>query len=162
KLFAKAGGWAFHRFRKGCPSDAPALCEVRELAVMATGAGAYTRQQLEAWARSRDVASFASALAGDHETFFVATEDHEGGRTSRFASLSIEERPHLWSLYVHPQSQGRGIGRALLGAVEEECRALGLAELNVAALLTAAGFYEAMGYRHVCEFYTGLPLGGGA
>src|SRR5262245_45780263 len=161
KKLERAGEWALRRFRKGGPSDAPALCEVRELAIMAAGAGTHTRRQLEAWARSRDLASCASALAGDQEVFCVATEDDDRGRISGFASLSIEGRPHLWSLYVHPWHQGRGIGRGLLGAVEAECRVLGLEELNVAAFPTSAGFYDAMDYRLVCEFSTGLPLGGG-
>jgi len=147
------------RFRKGSPPDADALCEVRELALRATGVRTYTPRQLDAWVRSRDPASFASALSGDDEIFIVA-EDADPGRLSGFASVIIRGRPHLWSLYVHPSRQGRGIGRRLLGAAEAECRALRLNQLNVAAVLTAATFYEAVGYRLVCEFYADLSSGG--
>ena len=95
------------RFRKGSPPDADALCEVRELALRATGVRTYTPRQLDAWVRSRDPASFASALSGDDEIFIVA-EDADPGRLSGFASVIIRGRPHLWSLYVHPSRQGRG------------------------------------------------------
>jgi GNAT superfamily N-acetyltransferase len=158
---AEVGEGASRGFRKGSPSDANALCEVRELALRATAAGTYTRRQLDAWVRSRGPASFASALDGDDEIFIVAEDDDDPGRLSGFASVIIKGRPHLWSLYVHPSCQGRGIGRGLLGAAEAECRALRLDQLNVAAILTAATFYEAMGYRLVCEFYAGLSSGGG-
>jgi GNAT superfamily N-acetyltransferase len=68
-------------------------------------------------------------------------------------------RPNVWSsgpvalldeLYVVPSERGRGIGTALLKAVEEECRTRGsaLLEINVDGQDTdARRFYERHGYR---------------
>jgi ribosomal protein S18 acetylase RimI-like enzyme len=151
----EAGERASHGFRRARPSDVDALWKLRELVLRAMAPGTYSRRQLDAWVRSRGRASFASALAGDDEIFIVA-EDDEGSEISGFASVIVKGRPHLWSLYVRPSRQGRGIGRRLLRAAEAECAALHLDQLNAAAALTAATFYEAMGYRLVCEFDTEL------
>lgn len=53
---------------------------------------------------------------------------------------SVEE------LYVVPESRRRGVGRALLGAVEERCGARGVSYVEVQTDEEAAPFYEALGY----------------
>ena len=49
-------------------------------------------------------------------------------------------------LYVSPGAGGRGVGRALLEAVEERCRARGVSYVEVQTQEEAAPFYEACGY----------------
>ena len=49
-------------------------------------------------------------------------------------------------LYVKPEARRRGVGRALLEAVEERCRARGISYVEVQTDEEATSFYEASGY----------------
>lgn len=58
----------------------------------------------------------------------------------------------LWKLYVLPEDQGRGIGRALMGGVIDEARRASVSNIRLAFLDgndSARGFYEARGFRVV-------------
>ena len=79
------------------------------------------------------------------ETILVAEAD---GRPAGWGAR--EDRNHCISdLWVSPGWQGRGIGAALLHALEAEVAALGLATVALETLATNAGairFYERHGY----------------
>lgn len=66
------------------------------------------------------------------------------------------------SVYVAPEFQGRGVGRALLTAVIEACRARGMRHL-IAAISggqPSIGFHAALGFRHVGTYReVGYKLG---
>jgi GNAT superfamily N-acetyltransferase len=81
------------------------------------------------------------ALAGRRE-FFVC-EDQEG----RLAGVIGLEGTGVYDFFVAPNRQGRGVGRALLGFVEELAAQRGVEELHLSSSLTAVGFYERLGYR---------------
>ena len=68
---------------------------------------------------------------------------------------SIEE------LHVKPGARRRGVGRALLAAVEERCAARGISYVEVQTDDEAAAFYEATGYEReegALVLSRGLPL----
>lgn len=50
------------------------------------------------------------------------------------------------SLYVRPDARRRGVGRALLEAVEERCAARGISYVEVQTDDEAVSFYRAAGY----------------
>lgn len=64
-----------------------------------------------------------------------------------FAALDAE-RASLWALFVHPASEGRGLGRALLDRLLAEARARGLAALSLEteAGTRAEAFYRSHGF----------------
>jgi GNAT superfamily N-acetyltransferase len=49
-------------------------------------------------------------------------------------------------LYVRPDARGRGVGRALIEAVGERCRARGVSYVEVQTDDEGVRFYEALGY----------------
>lgn len=49
--------------------------------------------------------------------------------------------------YVHPEHVRRGVGRALMEAMEARARQWGLERLKLESTITAKRFYEAMGFR---------------
>ena len=66
-------------------------------------------------------------------------------------------------MYVSPGERGRGVGRGLLAALEEEARALGMARVLLEAGLRqpeAIALYERAGFSRVDPFgeYVGSPL----
>lgn len=76
-------------------------------------------------------------------TCLVAERD---GHVVATAALEGDE---LVTFFVLPEEQGRGVGSALLGALEAAARARGRGRLAVNASLTGAGFYERHGYRRL-------------
>ncbi|WP_343233410.1 GNAT family N-acetyltransferase [Streptomonospora sp. PA3] len=65
----------------------------------------------------------------------------------------------LGRLAVLPEARGTGAGAALVRAIEERARELGLAEIELHAQTHALGFYERLGYTARGEEYldAGIP-----
>jgi GNAT superfamily N-acetyltransferase len=80
------------------------------------------------------------ALARRREMFV----GQEAGRLSGVLGLEAGE---VYTFFVAPDRQGRGVGRSLLSFAESLARKRGVKELRVSASLTAVGFYERLGYR---------------
>lgn len=57
------------------------------------------------------------------------------------------EDDELVTFFVNPKCQGRGIGSALLSAVEAVASARGIRELKVGSSLAGAAFYQSHGYQ---------------
>ena len=98
--------------------------------------------------------AFAGRLArdvegGDLEILTVRS----GGRCVGVAVLAFRPAVSLGSdfasveeLHVRPEERGRGLGRALLEAVERRCRGRGVSYVEVQTDEEAAPFYEALGF----------------
>ena len=84
-----------------------------------------------------------------------------------YADLPFEREAYSWcaepSVYLRPDARGRGIGKALYAALEEELTAQGYAVLY--AIITTSNadsvaFHKAVGYRHLADFPAcGLKFG---
>jgi GNAT superfamily N-acetyltransferase len=92
----------------------------------------------------------ARAVEGGDLEVLAARSD---GRVVAVAVLSLRPNVSLGAifasiedLYVRPEMRRRGVGRALLGAVEDLCRARGVSYVEVQTDSQAALFYEASGY----------------
>jgi GNAT superfamily N-acetyltransferase len=69
------------------------------------------------------------------------------GRLMGISNLGTRgDRRVMWKLYVHPDRQGSGLGRALLDRVLDENRAEPLRLSYVDGNANAAGFYAAQGF----------------
>ena len=98
--------------------------------------------------------SFAGRLArdvggGDLEILTARS----GGRCVGVAVLAFRPGVSLGAdfasvekLHVRPEERGRGVGRALLEAVEGRCRGRGVSYVEVQTDEEAAPFYEALGF----------------
>ena len=108
------------------------------------------------------VSSLAQLLIDEH-VMLVAEVD---GKVYGMVGLLVA--PHLFNSgvkvaceivwWVDPDSQGAGVGKALLQAVEGACAAKGAAAIQMVHLSTsppqAALIYERMGFRHTESSYT--------
>jgi putative acetyltransferase len=120
-------------------ADAEAMCALHKAAVRALCVGAYSGEEIEAWLRDREPAGFRQAMTQGGETMLVAERD---GTVAGFASI---KGTMLFGLYVDP-AKGRGAGRLLLAAVEDEVRRRGAAVLTLQATLNAVPFYRRHGF----------------
>lgn len=79
------------------------------------------------------------------------------------AAWSAGEPPsptaRILAVFVRPLFTGEGIGRQLVGYIEDEARAAGYRALEVSATLNAVGFFQDLGYLLVREGTWALPLG---
>ena len=90
------------------------------------------------------VAELGGRIVGEAEAFF--SEEPLGGRTRKIAHLDVIE--------VHPDFRGRGIGRALLGFVENAAREREAEFITTQPDKDAVGFYRKLGFDEL--LYSGL------
>ncbi len=57
-----------------------------------------------------------------------------------------EDESSLFTIFVDPACQGRGIGRAIVRALEADEYALRARRIEIPASITALGFYQKLGY----------------
>jgi diamine N-acetyltransferase len=88
---------------------------------------------------------------------------HDGENALGFAAYSVKDKAEhsykLNKIYLLPNRQGEGLGKLLLGAVENEVRAQGARylDLNVNRHNKAKDFYERCGYQVYLE--EDIPIG---
>lgn len=134
------------------PQDAPLVAGIFRASIETLAAEDYDTAQREAWmAKADDAAAFAGRLGG--QLTLVATLN---GSPVGFISLAGAERVDM--LYVHPAAAGRGVGAALLDAIEKLAAARGAARLTTDASDTAADFFGKHGF--VAQQRNTVSLGG--
>lgn len=90
------------------------------------------------------VAELDGRIVGEAEVFF--SEEPLDGKTTRIAHLDVIE--------VHPDFRGQGVGRALVGFVEEVARERGAEFITTQPDEEAWGFYKKLGFNEI--LYEGL------
>ena len=97
-------------------------------------------------------------LALDRESFHLAAfaDDAVAGSVSL---KPLGQEMKLRQMAVSPERQQQKIGRQLVSAAEAFTRDRGIARMVLSARLTAAGFYEKLGYATEGEPYSeqGIP-----
>ena len=118
------------------PADARYCAAIFRTSFVEIAAEDYSEAQCEAWAaRADDEAAFGASL-GQMLTL-VATE---GGEIFGFASLKGAD--HVEMIYVAPEHARRGVGTALLDALEKIARARGATTLTAEVSDTAKPLFD--------------------
>ncbi|HEX4764841.1 MAG TPA: GNAT family N-acetyltransferase [Lichenihabitans sp.] len=128
--------------REARPDDAAAACElVRSSIVELCGADhGGDRGRLAAWLANKTPDNLRAWIVGSH--VFLAERD---GVLAGVAAVTGEGVITL--LYVLPAQRFTGVSKALLLALEERARDLGLDLCRLESTATALRFYEDCGYR---------------
>jgi GNAT superfamily N-acetyltransferase len=63
------------------------------------------------------------------------------------------EHDTIWTVFVHPDWHGQGIGRALMNHIEKVAQQRGHATVKLFASITAQQFYEKLNYTMVKEIH---------
>ena len=89
-------------------------------------------------AEENDAGSVFDELSQLHTLVF-----EEGGVVLGVGALAGEE---ITRVYIMPHAQGRGIGSAIMAALEQEARGRGVRTMEVKASPSSVSFYEKLGY----------------
>jgi GNAT superfamily N-acetyltransferase len=96
---------------------------------------------LQKWLENKTVENFHAWLAAE-SNFCVVTESN-----SEVNGVGLVHREgEIRLCYVAPGNQGRGLGSAILTALEDKARTWGLHKLHLGSTLSARPFYERHGY----------------
>jgi GNAT superfamily N-acetyltransferase len=129
--------------RPAVKGDAADISRVVLSALHESNARDYGPETIARVARSFIPDEVSVQIAG-RQVFVAMASDCLVGTASRDGAI-------VRAVFVVPGAQGRGIGRALMGAVERAAVAAGIATLTLQSSLTATGFYGRLGYRAVRE-----------
>jgi GNAT superfamily N-acetyltransferase len=133
------------RLRRPTPADAEPLVamwtrSIRELCHLDHGG---RESVLREWCGQKTPAVLAAALA-DPGMFWVVAARPEDDALLGVGLLGAGGLVH--AVYVHPESARRGVGTALLRALEREARRRGLSTLVLESTATGHPFYRSRGF----------------
>jgi putative acetyltransferase len=130
--------------RKIGDRDARSFLQVHHAAVRGIAARDYPQAIIEDWAplpiTERSIAAFLANP--DNEVRLVAEID---GEVVGIGACVLEKN-ELRACYVAPNASRKGVGSAIVRAIEKIALNNGLASLQMDSSLTAAPFYCALGY----------------
>jgi putative acetyltransferase len=123
--------------------ELPNYLSLVNAAITGLAGGHYSAETLQSWRVPITEATLDQLRRNDdHEIRFVAEMD---GAAVGIGALVIEGA-ELRACYVLPTAARRGVGSAIVDAIERQARAHGLDRLMVVASLNAEPFYAALGY----------------
>lgn len=139
--------------RAAISTDSRSIAEIHVMSWQRTYVGQIPAEVLHNLSVSDREAGWSKTLATDHDNIVIA---EEGGETRGFVHFGTVRDAHtastqtgeVYSLYLHPESQGRGLGRDLWSHAINTLRARGYADVVVCVLETnqvARRFYERCG-----------------
>jgi putative acetyltransferase len=153
-------GRAQYLIRPAIPSDADEICAVHVASIRGLCAADYTREQIDGWAGAKHPDRYRRAME-EGERVFVAERAAGAGGTA-VVGLGALFGSEVRAVYVHPDHVGRGVGSALLTALEAQARSDGAHAITLHSTLNARAFYLKHGYRDegpaIFELRPGLEL----
>jgi len=123
------------------PDDYEPLRALHTAAIMAVDPAIYPERIKLAWASGLTAEGYGKAVASG-EVFDVACDS--SGRPVGFCGCKGNE---IYGLYVHPKSQGQGIGAELLKRGEARLKDWGIKRSPLRAALCGVPFYRTKGWR---------------
>ena len=144
-------------------ADCDAIREIAYVTWQATYAGLIPDEDMQAFLQSNyNPQQLERTMSRLGDGFLLAEVD---GAAVGYAMISRdrEDNAQLWTIYVLPSEQGRGIGAALWASACEYARQLGLTTLVLWVLeanIPARAFYERMGASLTVQ--RDFPVGAGS
>lgn len=139
--------------RKYTPADCEEIAKLFYDTVHTVCSRDYSKAELNAWANGRvDLEAWNRSFIS-HKTLIAEID----GKIVGFGDMDISygcsicASAYLDRLYVHKDYQRKGIGRAILSALEKYAEENAVGIISTYASITAHPFFEAMGYDTVRE-----------
>lgn len=127
--------------RAATAEDLKAISRIHEAAVQALASEHYTEEDIDAWTTPGEEPNINA-----DDTVYLVAEEHRD--VIGFGSIHLENA-EITGVYVHPDQTGRGIGAALLEALEQIALEQNIDRLTLDASLNAVKFYEREGYETI-------------
>lgn len=142
------------QIRDATPADAEDIRELHRRSIRQLGTQAYTREQVEAWAKGCESADYRGAIAAEDVEFVVADD---GARIIGFGSLGLGSPDdyaaavdaEITGVYVRPSATRDRVGTRLCAELERRAEAHDAQVVGLSASLNAVSFYRALGYERV-------------
>jgi GNAT superfamily N-acetyltransferase len=125
--------------RAAAPVDAERILRMHVDSIRRICSSSYTSVQIDAWTGSKRAEHYVRAMEAGEAVFVAESAGHLLG----FAALRGD---CILAVYVSADHQRRGIGAALLAALEDNARLRRVAELHLESTLNAVNFYTSRGY----------------
>jgi putative acetyltransferase len=142
------------RVRQAAQEDREAISSVYVSAIRELAKTHYTAEQIEAWVGSRRPEYSQSTIEAGRT--YVAEYE---GQIAGYGIIELETE-QVQAVYVSPDHARKGIGTAVLQALEQAAVLAGIVTVRLTASLNAVGFYQKAGYLEVAR--TTHTLGDGA
>lgn len=146
---------------KATEKDIPAIREIAERTWWPAYAPILTTDQIDYMLRTIYASeSLKNDMAAGSETFLLLTDEEGAQAFASYGRRGAEPKVYkLHKLYVVPEKQEKGYGKALIDEIKrrlqpEDIHAL---DLNVNRMNTARVFYEKKGFRIIRE--EDIPIG---
>ena len=126
-------------------SDAAAVSELIRTTLRTSNAQDYPAEMIDALVTRETPEYILQRVSWTH--FYVVEDD------SRIIACGAigpywdkQDESALFTIFVHPDHQGKGIGRAIMETLEKDEFALRAKRIEVPASITRLPFYQKMGY----------------
>ena len=125
--------------------DAQAVSDLIVTTMRVSNTRDYPAEMMEALAKTQTREHVLERSAWTH--FYVAAEGETIIACGAIGPYwGREDESNLFSIFVHPGCQGKGIGRAIVETLEKDEYALRARRIEIPASVTGLPFYLRMGY----------------
>ena len=136
---ARWNGYKTVQIRRATRDDAQTVYDLRKAAILAQCTGCYPAADLDIWTAGPMSDAFAANIAARCHVVEV------DGEVVGMGMLDVTSG-QVDAVFVRPDAMGKGVGRAMMGFVEQQARELGLTQLCLDSTLNAAPFYRSVGF----------------
>ena len=131
--------------RKFDPADAQAVSNVITTTIRISNTQDYPPELMEELIRHQQPADVLQRASWTH--FYVAEDDEKIiGCGAIGPYWGKEDESSLFTIFVLPECQGKGVGRKIVETLEQDEYALRAKRIEIPASITGLPFYRKMGY----------------
>ena len=125
--------------------DSAELSEVIAETLRTTNKNDYTPKEIDSCIASMCGEKLIERASWTH-MYVVCDEDRIVGCGAIGPYWDKEDESCLFTIFVLPEYQGKGVGRSIIGTLERDELFLRAKRIEIPASITAVGFYRKMGY----------------